>query len=246
MLPSPLEIKCWSWQSCASGLPSFIAGTRGDVRGAGGPGGSCSRQSCSIGDGTGAGACPPLHPASSWTLVLRVLVPAGLRGERAVCGPRPHPVPVPTPCPLTWLPPLYAKLLFRASTTASGWGNFSLRGGPFPMPLHSSTAAETRGDGSGLPGSAAPRRPARPPALTAAVLLHQRHLEAAPARRPRVDLHGELRHGPAQRRAQRRRVAPEHPSALAGGGDTQSRGSAPRGVALGKPPPAPAPLTSAR
>lgn len=89
-----------------------------------------------------------------------------------------------------------------------------MRGGPFPIPLHSSTAAEIRGIiGSGVRGALPPPSPA----LTAAVLLHQGHLEAVPARRPGVDVHGEVGHGPAQGLAHRRRVAPVHASALAVG-----------------------------
>lgn len=57
---------------------------------------------------------------------------------------------------------LYARLLRRASTTAAGSGNFSLRGGPFPMPLHSCTAAGGRGHGSGPPGYASPPPPRGP------------------------------------------------------------------------------------
>lgn len=66
----------------------------------------------------------------------------------------------PRPHPRSPAHHLYAKLLFRASTTTSGWGNFSLRGGPFLMPLHSSTAGE--GKGGRVRGARAPPR-RRPP-----------------------------------------------------------------------------------
>lgn len=194
-------------------------------------------QSCSIRDGTGAGGCPPLGLASSWTLMPPAPVLARLWREGSwsllvPVGPIPR-----QSHPHSPVQRLYAKLLFRASTTVSGWGNFSLRGGPFPMPLHSSTAEQKRGiRGSGVPGSPPP-----PPglALTAAVLLDQGHLEAVPARRPGVDVHGEMGHGPAQGLAHRRRVAPEHASALAAG---TRHSSATRGTPKDLPPP---PATSA-
>lgn len=80
------------------------------------------------------------------------------RGKLVPAGP----IPVPSYShPHSPVQHLYAKLLFRASTTVSGWGNFSLRGGPFAIPLHSSTAAKIRGFmGSGVPGK--PRRPPKP------------------------------------------------------------------------------------
>lgn len=180
-------------------------------------------QSCSIRDGTGAGRCPPLGLASSWTLVPPAPVLARLWRESSRS--------LAVPSPLTWPTPLRQAAL-QGFHYGLRLGELQLAGGPLP-----DTAPQLHGWGDikgiirpGVPGS---RRRPPSPALTAAVLLHQGHLEAVPARRPGVDVHGEVGHGPAQGLAHRRRVAPEHASALAVG----TRRSATRGAPEDLPPP---------
>lgn len=168
--------------------------------------------------------CPPLRLASSWVLVPRVLVPAWLWGEggwHVALSPS-HPIPVPTY--------LAAPSMPSCSSALPPWpldGGTSVCGGaPSQCRSITSRLQRTRGDGSGVPGNP-PTSPA--PALTAAVLLHQGHLEAVPARLLGVDVHGEMGHSPAQGLAHRRRVTPEHPSALAGGTrEGQRPGGTPR------------------
>lgn len=196
-------------------------------------------QSCSIRDGTGAGSAPhlvsPLHGRScrlrrSWLGC----------GEREVGPCWSHPCPILVPSPLTWPTPLCQAALqgFHYSLRL---GKLQLAGGPLPdtaPQLHGCRDEEDyRIRGAGEPP------PPPSPALTTAVLLHQGHLEAVPARRPGVDVHGEVGHGPAQGLAHRRRVAPEHASALAVGTRRSATRGAPKDLT---PPRAPRLLTSAR
>lgn len=164
-----------------------------------------------------------------------------------------HPVPVPVPSLslLTWLPSL-SQVALQSLHHGLRLGELQLAGGPLPDAAPQLHGWGGHGGASGVPGRHTPhpppsRRAPPAPALTAAVLLHQRHLEAVPARRAGVDVHGEVGRGPAQCLAHRRRRASEHPSALAGGipGGVSTR------YAPGAPPPTPltphpGQLTSAR